>query len=217
MYKKILFITVFLSSFLLHCFDDNPVTVVKKTFDPNNKIRKIAQYNAQDKLEFYLSFTYDTDGRKKELRQFSGENKLLGYYALAYSADDKTIAKQTHYTIVDDEKQVAGSHTFEYDDNGNETKMSLFDASGALQEYYTSEYDSLDRIIGESLFSPSGELKKYCEYVYDGKNVNTVTNSYDGNGTLLTSSKNEYDSEGRIVKETVQYEGKIVYYLRYEY
>lgn len=216
MHKRIYSVVLFLSILFLNCFDDNPVMVTKKTFDPTSKIRKISQYSAQNKLEFYLSFTYDTEGRKKELKQFSSTDKLVGSYTLSYS-DNETLSKQTLYTVTDDEKQVSGSHAFEYDDNGNEIKMSLFDGSGTLQEYYISEYYSLGRIEKESLFSASGELQKFYKYIYDDKNINTITHCYDGSGKLLTSSKNEYDAEGRIVKETILYDGNVIYYLTYEY
>ncbi len=200
----------------LNCLEENPTSVVKKSFDPTNTIKKISHYNSAGELQNYLEFSYDEEGRKKELTHYTSQGTAIQSYALSYSGDN-SIAKQDVIESSGGNEKVTGCHTFEYDSLGREVKMSFLDSTNACTEYYLNEYNDQGKLAKESLFSSGGILQKSYRYEYDANGVNTVTSCYLGSGELYSETKNEYDSQGRIVKESVSYNKRMMYYLTYEY
>jgi len=60
-----------------------------------------------------------------------------------------------------------GFTEYEYDSNGNQTKLREYTASGELLDYGESEYDSNGNLIKASHdYNENGELYSYTVYLY---------------------------------------------------
>lgn len=214
--RKITYILlIFVVSILIGCTHNNPVES-DKSYNPNNKIRKISHYDARGELELYLTFEYDAEDKKTKISQYNSSDNLCAYNTFEY-VKGKVISKQFADLSLNGSFDFTGSYISELDADGNEIKMSVYDPTEKLREYYINEYDNEGKIIKESLFDASDKLLKYYTYKYNNTGKNTYTYNYNAVDELFTYSKSEYDSEGNIIKESVLYEDKVLYYLTFEY
>ena len=78
-----------------------------------------------------------------------------------------------------------GKITCEYDENGNVTKESYYDAGGKLRSYSVYEYDENGNKTKESIYDADGKLECVCEFDENGKK--TKSSGYDAEGNLIYS------------------------------
>ncbi|MDR2258542.1 MAG: hypothetical protein LBE14_05275 [Treponema sp.] len=101
-----------------------------------------------------------------------------------------------------------------------ETKSSVLFADGSLDEYLTSDYDSsLTTLLSQNRYSASGALMEQMEYAYqEDQGWLTTKITRDVENRLKTRVVYEYDSQGRMIRETlVNKSGKAVSSYAYGY
>ena len=213
MKKAVVFSLVFLFSLFISCVDNNPISTPETN---SGKIKRISQYSAEGELEFYLVFNYNTEGLKTKVLQYNSSDQLFGYNTFEY-VKDMTISKQYAQLSLEGSFELSRSYISDHDQKGNEIKMLIYNASDQLIEYYVNEFNNENKIIKELMYNNLDKMEKYYLYKYNNKGENTYTFTYNNSDELFKYSKSEYDSKGNIVKETVFYEGIIIYYLVYQY
>lgn len=72
-----------------------------------------------------------------------------------------------------------------------------------LKYYFEFEYDSNGRKIARKEYSETGSLNATIEYVYNELGLIEQEVDYSASGTVDTTTDCEYDSNGNIIKETI--------------
>ncbi|MDR0624523.1 MAG: hypothetical protein LBG10_08860 [Treponema sp.] len=101
-----------------------------------------------------------------------------------------------------------------------ETRSSVLFADGSLDEYLTSDYDpSLTTLTHQDRYSASGTLLEQMEYAYqEDRGWLTTKITRDVENRIKTRIVYEYDSQGRMIRETlVNKSGKAVSSYAYGY
>jgi len=172
----------------------------------------------------YLTITHiqtDYDENNNAIRVT--ENKKLPDDSVAA---DITVNNFDNFDRLDDSTQRGLTIDYEYDDNGNRTRVTT--AAGTT----TYTYDSRNRLATASVGSdvttysytpggrqdtvtyPNGTDVKYT--YYDTHRVRTVTNKVTGGGTLISSYEYEYSPNGNRIKQ-IEVQGGISETTTYSY
>lgn len=97
------------------------------------------------------------------------------------------------------EKEWATSSTYEYFDNGNNSKRTVYDYEG--KEKYHNEYTYENKKLKESkVFTPEGVIEHISSYSYDENGNQTLTKKTDSKGTPLGETVSTYDEKGRVIE-----------------
>ena len=133
---------------------------------------------------------------KTETRYNEIGNKIID----EYDENDK-ILKSTEYVYRNNEWQASGYFTeYEYDENGNQIKITDYKSKDCIESYETFEYDDNgNRISYKSSFP--GVYKVYeIKDRYDDKGNLTET-QYFLEGVLFRYIYREYDDNNNLIKE----------------
>lgn len=172
----------------------------------NGKLAELKEYNEDGKMTKRTS--YDGKGNKKLYEEYvTLKVKHNGYEGT--STDIKT--RETY-----NDGKLEHRTEYEYDENGNRTKISEYDGDGKLTEYTETKYDG-ERILSESRYDGNGKLIRRTEDEYD-ENGKKLKSSVYNNGGLESYKSYHYDESGRLIKVTAcDAYNRIVNYYEIEY
>ncbi len=172
----------------------------------NGKLAELTEYN--EKGERTKRVLYDGEGNKTEYTEYiTLKVKHNGYEGI--STDIKT-------REVYNNGKLESRTEYEFDENGNRTKISEYDGEGKLTEYTETKYDG-ERILSESRYDGNGKLIRRTEYEYD-ENGKKLKSSVYNNGGLESYSSYHYNESGKLVKVTnCDAYSRIVNYYEIEY
>lgn len=173
----------------------------------NGKLAELREYNEDGRMTKLIS--YDGEGNKKLYEEYvTLKVKHNGYEGIS-------AVIKTHETYNDDGK-LEHRTEYEYDENGNRTKISEYDGEGKLIEYTETKYDG-ERILSESRYDGNGKLIRRTEDEYD-ENGKKLKSSVYNNGGLEGYKSYHYNESGRLIKVTAcDAYSRIVNYYEIEY
>lgn len=172
----------------------------------NGKLAELREYNEDGKMTKLIS--YDGEGNKKLYEEYvTLKVKHNGYEGIS-------AVIKTHETYNDG--KLEHRTEYEYDENGNRTKISEYDGEGKLIEYTETKYDG-ERILSESRYDGNGKLIRRTEDEYD-ENGKKLKSSVYNNGGLEGYKSYHYNESGRLIKVTAcDAYNRIVNYYEIEY
>ncbi len=172
----------------------------------NGKLAELREYNEDGRMTKLIS--YDGEGNKKLYEEYVTlkvkHNGYEGISAVIKTRETYNDGKLEHRT------------EYEYDENGNRTKISEYDGEGKLIEYAETKYDG-ERILSESRYDGNGKLIRRTEDEYD-ENGKKLKSSVYNNGGLEGYKSYHYNESGRLIKVTAcDAYNRIVNYYEIEY
>lgn len=172
----------------------------------NGKLAELREYNEDGRMTKLIS--YDGEGNKKLYEEYvTLKVKYNGYEGIS-------AVIKTHETYNDG--KLEHRTEYEYDENGNRTKISEYDGEGKLIEYTETKYDG-ERILSESRYDGNGKLIRRTEDEYD-ENGKKLKSSVYNNGGLEGYKSYHYNESGRLIKVTAcDAYNRIVNYYEIEY
>lgn len=172
----------------------------------NGKLAELKEYNEDGRMTKRTS--YDGEGNKKLYEEYVAlKVKHNGYEGI--STNIKT--RETY-----NDGKLEHRTEYEYDENGNRTKISEYDGDGKLTEYTEAKYDG-ERILSESRYDGNGKLIRRTEDEYD-ENGKKLKSSVYNNGGLEGYKSYHYNESGRLIKVTAcDAYNRIVNYYEIEY
>lgn len=170
----------------------------------NGKLAELEEYNEDGRITKQIS--YDGEGNKKLYEEYvTLKVKHNGYEGT--TTDTKT--RETY-----NDGKLEHRTEYEYDENGNRTKISEYDGDGKLIEYTETKYDG-ERILSESRYDGNGKLTALTEY---NENEKKLKHSIYKNGSLESYLSYHYDESGTLIKVTAcDAYNRIVNYYEFEY
>ena len=188
-------------------------------YDENGNRTKISEYDGDGKLTEYTEAKYDGERILSETVYDGDGNKTMymEYITLKVKHngyEGTTTVTKTRETYNDG--KLEHRTEYEYDENGNRTKISEYDGDGKLTEYTEAKYDG-ERILSESRYDGNGKLIRRTEDEYD-ENGKKLKSSVYNNGGLEGYKSYHYDESGRLIKVTAcDAYNRIVNYYEIEY
>lgn len=166
------------------------------------------------------SKTYDEDGELVEYYEYSyyDNGEICQIYHSKGADYDYTFYNELGQMYEKDEYESSSSiydiNLYYYDENGNKISSILKDSNMKILWTNEYEYDVNNNLIKES----STYNDCYILYDYDTLNLLCYETKYYGDGELLSSTTYNYDAEGRLIEELVNYtEEKAEYDTTYLY
>ena len=117
--------------------------------------------------------------------------------------------KRTHYRY----GEMLWTSETEYDDNGNEIKLTSYNPDGSIDFYRITEKDKYTE--KHIVYNAKGRKKSRTEYKYDANGNVTGCIHYDVNGETTPIYECEYDTNGVLLKSTCYKNGKLDYIEEY--
>lgn len=145
-----------------------------------------------------IKYEYDENGKKIKASYFDAQNKIIAEKTYEYDSNGNCI-KCDIFTTKNGEFAFDFGFTYEYDSNGNISKIT--DDKGMTEEYL---YNEKNLCIKETV-RYDGELFMETDFYYDDSDRLIRTDS-----TSKDNCKYEFDSNGRLIKET--YDWHVVEY-----
>lgn len=107
------------------------------------------------------------------------------------------ISKETYY---DADGSIIRWYEMEYDDTGNQIKLTNYDADGNTVQWCEVEYDTAGNLVKEVTYNADGSINIDCEYDAFG-NVTKELVYLSHDGSFLCWYENEYDESGNLTKQ----------------
>ena len=179
----------------------SPVRCTSKyRYSANGKALKIFDhaYDKKNNIHYYKYYDY-----KEELTSTTEER---------YNQDGNLIRK------VKNDGDQSSTILWEYDENGNEIRESLYAPDGTIQNQHTYEYDRNGNRIRHIYSGENVDKPSMLEYVYDDDGNHIKTIHYNSDGNIIETTEYEYDANGN-TQRYVDYaaDGNIAYITEYEY
>ena len=172
----------------------------------NGKLAELEEYNEDGRITKQIS--YDGEGNKTEYTEYIT-------FKVKHNGHEGTTTVTKTREIYNNAKLESRTE-YEYDENGNRTKISEYDGEGKLTEYTEAKYDG-ERILSESRYDGNGKLIRRTEDEYD-ENGKKLKSSVYNNGGLEGYKSYHYDESGRLIKVTAcDAYNRIVNYYEIEY
>jgi len=158
--------------------------------------REEVMYNSDDEVEERITYSYE-DGKLIEKQNYNGKGDLQRIHQYAYDENGFLLEDK----LVNPKGETQTLQEFEYNSEGKKIKWSVSNGEGALLSYSIYEYeDGLNTKIEN--FSASGNLLDYFILEYNtGRNPIKRT-WYDSDDQIVESRVYEYE-EGALKKETL--------------
>ncbi len=83
---------------------------------------------------------------------------------------------------------IAWRDVYEYDENGNKSKLTIYDGSGDIIGWTVYQYNEADLLVEQWDYIDDGTLQWRWVYEYDANGNRVSTTAYDGDGTVLSST-----------------------------
>lgn len=210
---------------------------------PKNEYNLVKEthYNAYNELAYRHEYSYDALGNQVKDVAYDSEGNITGIEELEYDDKGNAVKITTtdyqedgsafSYRIVaeydshgnmvkvvyyEKDEGITGWTEKTYDEQGHEVKSVEYDRDGNIANSYEYEYDAqgnMIKSIQENMQDPERWNQVY-EYKYDSKG-NMI--EMIGHGAFDISVKNEYDADGRLIREVHTGGAEYGYRMEYEY
>lgn len=158
--------------------------------------REEVMYNSDDEVEERITYSYE-DGKLIEKQNYNEEGDLQRINQFAYDENGFLIEEK----LVNPKGETQTLQEFEYNSEGRKIKWSIFNGEGALLSYSMYGYeDGLNTKIEN--FSASGNLLDYFIIEYNTDKNPIKRTWYDSDDQIVESRAYEYE-EGALKKETL--------------
>lgn len=171
------------------------------TFDEDGKI--LSQTNpGTDSEAKLITYDYDGNGNCTSISMYNKDDAVYAEKEFVYDSSGNC-TKETAYEYVDGVRLFDFGYTYERDNNGRIVK--IINDKGTTEVY---SYDENGLCISEDTFASDGSVVSQAKFSYDayGNLIRTDSTKPKEDWTY------EYDSHGRLIKETNEY-----YYIEYHY
>lgn len=140
--------------------------------DATGKTRKESKFDSSGELMWYHEYDYDAEGRPVSVTAYDGGGAQIGYLEYRYTPE----GLPENGLITDSDTGKLGQFIREFDDSGNITKVSYFNADGDLWMYSTSENDPDNHMSRTETFDANGMSRGYeiFEYNDEGKRKKSI-------------------------------------------
>ena len=125
------------------------------------------------------------------------QNDLVRYHLYRYDEQGRLIEDE----LYDRRDELQTRQEYEYNQEGQRTRWSVYNSDGALLSYTLYEYEDGLNVRSEN-YSPSGELLDYFVYEYDSRDNRSTREWFRGDGSLEESREYEY-RDGALVEERI--------------
>jgi len=109
-------------------------------YDSNGKSTKNIQYGANGNLSGYTEYEYDSNENTTKRKNYDANGNLSSEYK--YDDSNWNLTKSTSFPNgqYSTSGYASAREEYEYDSNGNQTKVSLYVASGKLNQFRLNQY-----------------------------------------------------------------------------
>ena len=137
---------------------------------------------------------YDADGVEICTKLMDKDGNLQAYFL--YTRDEAgNVVRRTRCMAGD----IVDRYTdYEYDANGNRTRMEVYDAENKMITYSVYEYDEKGNILRETDYNTNGLLDDKYEFEYDAEgNISLIRNFTEDD---MVDYENEFDADGVLLR-----------------
>ena len=137
--------------------------------------------------------------------------------AMLFCACEEEAADGSMVPVKDDSGAITGYEAKYHNDNGDITRLDVYDANQEYDHYVLYEYDSDNRLTKETQYQANGIGEFFYEYTYsdDGSLIEKdYCTAKDGSETILYDAdgnekeKYSYDKQGELYRYEVMESGK---------
>ena len=143
----------------------NPNTGVfytaKRVYGDDGKLAREDVYRNDGALWCYHTWEYNSAGQQIRWNEFYDNGRLGCYFLDDYDQDNHRI-RSTFYDA--DDNAVKYYYTYEYDNQGYETKCSMYDEHGALSKYTVYDRSVNGKILKAETYDASNALVQTTNY-----------------------------------------------------
>jgi len=186
---------------------ENPVRFNEYKYDAKGNPVRIDYFEYPDFMYSYVQKEYDLQNRVREEAIYVWQiDKMAKGTTSMYEYENDKLVKTSFYNH---NETFSGEHTFEYDEQGNQIKISVYQLIGGLIAYYNFEYK--DNHLFRELHYEGGDLIRAYEYQYDksGRLVKRffLADVADTQDWVQSGVDQEYfyDEQGKLIK-MIQYD-----------
>ncbi len=190
-------------------YDENTVTL--RDQDGNSVLKLELRENGTllRRTEYYTVYGGRFAGRSRVL-EFDEDGSLSTLYFSGIGPEEKVIYRyQEDGTLAETETVFgrSGISTYEYDEAGRLLGHTEKYSNGTSCEY---EYGGDGRVLAENYYDASGVLSYAAAYEYSGAPAVAITVTYYDENEAPTgvTREEEYDADGRLIRETYRSEKK---------
>ena len=190
-------------------YDENTVTLRDQDGDSVLKLELRENGTLLRRTEYYTVYGGRFAGRSRVL-EFDEDGRLSTLYFSGIGPEEKVIYRyQEDGTLAETETVFgrSGISTYEYDEAGRLLGHTEKYSNGTSCEY---EYGGDGRVLAENYYDASGVLSYAAAYEYSGAPAVAITVTYYDENEAPTgvTREEEYDADGRLIRETYRSEKK---------
>ena len=174
----------------------------------NGKLAELTEYN--EKGERTKRISYDGEGNKREYTEYiTLKVKHNGY-------EGTTIDIKTDEIY--NNGKLERRTEYEYDENGNRTKILGYDGNGKLTEYTETKYDG-EYVLFETVYDGEGNKTEYTEYLENTRRYEIYSRKkrYEKYENGKLAELKEYNENGKTLKRSSYKNGSLESYSSYHY
>ena len=174
--------------------NDVLINHIEYDYDKHGNITAGTTFDSEGIMDYAYTREYNGDRLSRE-NHFDSNGELN--YSFLFEYDEAgNLVKKHHLNENDEEDWI---FIYEYKD-GKKVKYTTF-ADGKAVLYAEYEYDEDGNQTKETVYEPDGTLVRYDVFLYEnGKNVTTY--KYQTGEKPEKTLISEYDEQGRIIKQT---------------
>ena len=173
----------------------------------DGRLARETQFDANERMISECYYDYFDEPYYSEI--FDGAAEINVPYQIyrteitySYDSSDRIEKAQYLYYHSDGVLPDPGTGVYEYDDDGNISKISYYDELGVLSGYRLYEYDDRGNKTKETYFDEDGKEDYRYEYEYDERDNRTKNTYFDEKEEWWSCSVCEYDDNDVLVKQT---------------
>ncbi len=179
-------------------------------------------------IDSYKNYNYGQKGELLGEQHKSYDGRLLSEKKYEYSKGllqrqysylgDKAIASSEYIydnegRLIEENQYTGGGQktaviTYEYDENGNQSKITTANGDGVVRLYEVNEYEA-GEIIRTTYHYPDGSTDGFTFYDYNRSGLLMTKASYDGDDKLVRKEEFLYNDDGAI-KTILYYRGNSI-------
>ena len=172
-------------------------------YDASGRRVKYVVYNSDGSINYLYTFDEtDSYGNTTKYTRYNADGNVDYWYICEY--ENKLLIKVTEY---DASGSISYRKEYEYDANGNETKVKIYNADGVITYWCEYEYDANGNMTKSKICNADGSINTWSELEYyeNGKHKKNTYYSADGS----VSEVSEFDTDGNRKDTTYRTDGSV--------
>ena len=185
--------------------------------DRDGKERRRERYDGDGNLLWAHVYTYDEQGRMSSVTWLDGNGNLKdvvelayddhgrttkGYFLIGNTGEPRRLEFKNTYDedghLIHVKTSTGNEKVYEYNDNGDQTKVESYNSKGQLYERYIDKYDDANRRVYHSReYFKDNKLETFEETFYEYNGGQCVKIETHVNGELSTTAIPHYDENGK--------------------